>query len=198
MDVIGKTHLDVTVDKRHIISIGERLYAESVELLRELVNNAYDADATEVQGRDRGRPMISVGDDGTGMDADGLRQYFCIGSDEKVVRSLSPRFGRERIGQFGIGKFASLAAAFRFEVITRRGPYAARVIFDKKNWESSKDVWQLPLEILSPDSIESRRDDGHPLGADQAVRPRGGRGDDQGRRAPPRAGFPASISTAVP
>lgn len=24
----------------------------------------------------------------------------------------------------------------------------------KKNWESSKDLWQLPLEILSPDSIE--------------------------------------------
>lgn len=152
MNVIEKKYLDVTVDKRHIISIGERLYAERVELLRELVNNAYDADATEVRveiAPDR----ISVADNGTGMDAEGLGQYFCIGSDEKVVRSVSPRFGRERIGQFGIGKFASLAAAMRFEVVTRRGPFAARVIFDKKNWESSKDVWQLPLEILSPDSV---------------------------------------------
>ena len=108
MDVIGKAHLDVTVDKRHIISIGERLYAESVELLRELINNAYDADATEVRV-DIAPDRISVADDGAGMDADGLRQYFCIGSDEKVIRSLSPRFGRDRIGQFGIGKFASLA-----------------------------------------------------------------------------------------
>ena len=39
----------VTVDKSHLVTIGERLYAESVELLRELVNNAYDADATEVR-----------------------------------------------------------------------------------------------------------------------------------------------------
>jgi len=154
MDVIEKKNLEVTVDKRHIISIGERLYAESVELLRELVNNAYDADATEVRV-DIASDRISVGDNGIGMDADGLRQYFCIGSDEKVIRSVSPRFGRERIGQFGIGKFASLAAALRFEVITRRGSYAARVIFDKKNWESSKDIWQLPLEILSPDSVGS-------------------------------------------
>ena len=36
----------VTVDKSHLITIGEKLYAESIELIRELVNNAYDADAT--------------------------------------------------------------------------------------------------------------------------------------------------------
>ena len=33
-----KQKLEVTVDKRHIVSIGERLYTESVELLRELIN----------------------------------------------------------------------------------------------------------------------------------------------------------------
>jgi len=40
--------LPVTVDKTHIITLGERLYGESIELVRELVNNAYDADATRV------------------------------------------------------------------------------------------------------------------------------------------------------
>ena len=34
------------------------------------------------------------------------------------MHPVSPRFGRNRIGQFGIGKFASLAAAERFEVIS--------------------------------------------------------------------------------
>jgi len=142
--------LEVTVDKRHIISIGERLYKESVELLRELINNAFDADATEVRIEitpDR----IAVLDNGAGMDADGLKQYFNIGSDEKVVQSISPKFKRERIGQFGIGKFASLAAAMRFEVLTQRGDFAARVVFDKKSWEATKDAWRLPCEILLPD-----------------------------------------------
>jgi len=41
-------YLPVTVDKSHLITIGERLYSESIELIRELVNNAYDADATLV------------------------------------------------------------------------------------------------------------------------------------------------------
>ena len=32
--------IPVTIDKSHIITIGERLYAESIEFVRELVNNA--------------------------------------------------------------------------------------------------------------------------------------------------------------
>ncbi|MBN1940179.1 MAG: ATP-binding protein [Candidatus Aminicenantes bacterium] len=150
MKVKEKRSLEVTVDKRHIIALGERLYQESVELLRELVNNAYDADATEVLvyiGTDR----ITVQDDGSGMDAEGLKQYFNVGSDEKVSRSVSPKFGRERVGQFGIGKFASLAAATRFEVQTQRGDFAARVVFDKEEWEKAKTTWQLPCEIFTPD-----------------------------------------------
>ncbi|MDH7512901.1 MAG: ATP-binding protein [Clostridiales bacterium] len=156
MDVKEKKSLEVTVDKRHIVSIGERLYAESVELLRELVNNAYDADATEVRV-EISPARITVSDNGTGMDLAGLKQYFIIGSDEKVVHSRSPRFGRLRIGQFGIGKFASLAAASRFELITQHRDFAARVVFDKKAWEEAKDEWHIPCEILAPDP---RRGDG--------------------------------------
>jgi hypothetical protein len=151
MEIKEKTRLEVTVDKRHIVSIGERLYAESVDLLRELVNNAYDADATEVRV-EVGPERIVVADNGTGMDLTGLEQYFTIGSDEKIVHSRSPRFGRVRIGQFGIGKFASLAAASRFELITRHRDFCARVVFDKKGWESAKGEWHLPCEIVSPDS----------------------------------------------
>jgi len=150
MQIKEKKELEVTVDKRHIISIGERLYTESIELLRELINNAYDADATEVRV-ELDPEKIVVADDGSGMDAEGLKQYFIIGSDEKVLQSMSPKFGRERIGQFGIGKFASLSAATRFEVITQQGEFAARVIFDKNDWETAKRAWHLPCEILLSD-----------------------------------------------
>ena len=159
MEVKEKKRLQVTVDKRHIVSIGERLYAESVELLRELVNNAYDADATEVRV-EVGPEKIVVGDNGTGMDMAGLEQYFIIGSNEKVVHSRSSRFGRVRIGQFGIGKFASLAAASRFELISRHKDFGARVVFDKKAWEEAKDEWHLPCEILASDSRDPQEGDG--------------------------------------
>jgi hypothetical protein len=142
--------LPVTVDKSHLITIGERLYTESIELIRELVNNAYDADATEVRVTVKD-DLIRVEDNGAGMDFDGLRQYFNIGSPEKLQKPKSPRFRRDRIGQFGIGKFASLSACERFVVETQKGLFAARVIFDKSAWEQAGEAWHLPLEYLEPD-----------------------------------------------
>ena len=124
MEIKERKELEVTVDKRHILTIGERLYTESIELLRELINNAYDADATSIRVEISPEKIV-VSDNGSGMDLEGLKQYFVIGSDEKVLQSISPKFGRERIGQFGIGKFASLAAASRFEVITQHKDFAA-------------------------------------------------------------------------
>ena len=142
--------LPVTVDKSHLITIGERLYTESIELIRELVNNAYDADATEVDIR-MTDDTIEIRDNGIGMDREGLKQYFNIGSPEKTVHSRSPVYGRDRIGQFGIGKFASLSACECFEVFTQKGAFAARVTFDKVEWETGGEHWNLPLTILSPD-----------------------------------------------
>ena len=60
-------YLPVTVDKSHLIAIGERLYSESIELIRELVNNAYDADSTQVDIKITNE-LIEVKDNGTGMD----------------------------------------------------------------------------------------------------------------------------------
>jgi len=142
--------IPVTIDKSHIITIGERLYAESIEFVRELVNNAYDADATLVEivvSED----SIEIRDNGSGMDIKGLRQYFSIGSQQKLYSPKSPIYNRDRIGQFGIGKFASLSACKRFEVITKKDDFVGRVVFDKEQWEKTGDVWRLPLEILTPD-----------------------------------------------
>jgi len=143
-------YLPVTVDKSHLITIGERLYSESIELIRELVNNAYDADATEVDIK-MTKELIEVKDNGRGMDREGLKQYFNIGSPEKIVKTKSPIFGRDVIGQFGIGKFASLSACECFKVYTQKNDFAAKVTFDKVEWEKEGDQWNLPLEILPPD-----------------------------------------------
>mgnify|MGYP001595885442 CR=1 FL=1 len=143
-------YLPVTVDKSHLITIGERLYSESIELIRELVNNAYDADATEVDIKMTDE-SIEVKDNGEGMHREGLKQYFNIGSPEKIVKNKSPIFHRDLIGQFGIGKFASLSACECFEVYTQKSDFAAKVTFDKMEWKKEENQWNLPLQILPPD-----------------------------------------------
>jgi hypothetical protein len=144
------SHLTITVDKSHIISLGERLYEQSIELIRELVNNAYDADATRVDVTVSGKEIV-VADNGEGMDLAGLKQYFNVGSDIKLLHPKSPRFKRDRIGQFGIGKFASLAAASRFEITTQKEAFSARVVFDRTRWMEQGDSWVIPLTRLEPD-----------------------------------------------
>lgn len=150
MNAESKEFIPVTIDKSHIITIGERLYTESIEFVREIVNNAYDADATlvEIILTDE---AIEIRDNGSGMDRDGLKQYFNIGSQQKLYSSKSPIHGRDRIGQFGIGKFASLSACRRFEVITKKGDFVGMVTFDKDDWEKIEGDWQIPLRILPPD-----------------------------------------------
>lgn len=147
---IDPEFITVTIDKSHIITIGERLYAESIEFVRELVNNAYDADATLVEVT-LSEDAIEIRDNGSGMDMEGLGQYFNIGSQQKLYSPKSPIYGRDRIGQFGIGKFASLAACKRFEVLTKKDDFVGRVVFDKEQWEKTGEIWQLPFERLPAD-----------------------------------------------
>ncbi|MBI5414814.1 ATP-binding protein [Candidatus Peregrinibacteria bacterium] len=139
-------NLPITVEKSHLVTIGEKLYSEKIDFIRELVNNSYDADATIVQitcAADR----ILIEDNGSGMDEKGLLQYFTIGSEFKKEHRFSSRFRRERIGEFGIGKFAALAAAKSFIIETHRGEWSYRAVFSKKEWHE-KNSWELPVEVL--------------------------------------------------
>jgi len=145
--------IPVTVDKSHLITIGERLYPENVELLRELVNNGYDADATEVKITILENEII-VEDNGSGMDFEGLKQYFNIGSPFKRENPRSPKFDRTRIGEFGIGKFSVLSNCEHFEVFTKKRDFAGTVSFDKNDWKIQPEEWQLPFRReKSSDSI---------------------------------------------
>jgi hypothetical protein len=145
--------IKVTVDKSHLFTLGEKMYRESIEFVRELVNNGYDADATDVYviiSDDK----IMVEDNGSGMNEKGLEQFFTIGSEEKKARNISPRFGRKRIGQFGIGKFSALSLARQFIVESVKGHYKYSVTFDREEWQSH-DIWELPIK-KEPASVLDR------------------------------------------
>lgn len=141
--LMQQTTIPVTVDKSHLTTIGTRLYAESLDLVRELVANAYDADATMVTIT-LTETELTVEDDGSGMDRDGLTQYFTIGSDFKRAYPMTPMFQRQRIGEFGIGKFAVLSLCNRFTMYTKKDGYSATVMFDKDQFEAGS-TWEIPV-----------------------------------------------------
>ena len=108
-DKLRAEHFEV--DSALLSEIGEKLVTTPHVALAELVKNAYDADATEVFvviARDADQPpSVEVRDNGHGMTREAVRRYWMrIGTTNKVAEGVSPRFGRPRSGEKGIGRFA--------------------------------------------------------------------------------------------
>ncbi len=103
------------VDPRLASLLGES-YRSTEQAIKELIDNAWDADAENVWIT-LPEPMenapIVVKDDGTGMTEKEVRsEYLNIASDRRTRKGeTTQRKGRQVKGRKGIGKFAGLAAA---------------------------------------------------------------------------------------
>ena len=100
------------VDSALLGELGEKLVSTVHVALAELVKNAYDADATELEisitpdlgGRG---PRIMVVDNGHGMTRQDVERFWMkIGTPNKVDRVHSRDFGRLLTGAKGVGRFA--------------------------------------------------------------------------------------------
>lgn len=147
----GDLPSQLTVDDRVLARITDGIYRRPSAALRELIFNAYDADATEVV-IDTGAPRfeyISVRDNGRGMDEHTLANLFKhIGGSSKrthkgielgTVHSEDPDLtpmGRKLIGKIGIGMFAVTHLTTHFRVITKRKGQSHRLIAEvwMKTW----------------------------------------------------------------
>lgn len=132
-------------DQRVISRITDGIYRQPSSALRELVANAYDADATRVViTTDAPRfSEIRIRDNGVGMDAEGLTHIIhSIGGSTKRTQmgktfgttnpqnpNLSPK-GRKLIGKIGIGLFSVAQLTRQFRIITKQAGVPYRLIAD--------------------------------------------------------------------
>ncbi len=132
-------------DERVLARISDGIYRQPASALRELVSNAYDADATRVIIQ-TDAPRFSemrVRDNGNGMSIDSLATIVHqIGGSSKRTSSgailgvtnnsdatLSPN-GRKLIGKIGIGLFSVAQLTRQFQIITKRKGEDFRLIAD--------------------------------------------------------------------
>ncbi|QTN31177.1 ATP-binding protein [Akkermansiaceae bacterium] len=101
-------------------------YSSTELALKELVDNAWDADSTEVRITVPA-PMtadpIVISDNGSGMKTGELRQeYFMVARDRRLSKGeKTAKYGRKVKGRKGIGKFAGLMLADSMELQTTAG-----------------------------------------------------------------------------
>ncbi|GGE53112.1 ATP-binding protein [Agaricicola taiwanensis] len=122
-------------DDRVLARITDGIYRQPSSALRELISNAYDADATEVfiETDSPRYSQIEVRDNGIGMDEEALSRLIhhiggstkrtSLGKDMGTTAAdnagLSPA-GRKLIGKIGIGLFSVSQLTSHFQIITKR------------------------------------------------------------------------------
>ncbi len=122
-------------NERIIGRVTDGIYREPWSAFRELISNAYDADATRVR-IDSDFPFfkeIRISDNGNGMDETAVADLLTnIGGSSKrtsrgvVVGTANPEdprrspSGRKLIGKIGIGLFAVAQLTQHFQIITKR------------------------------------------------------------------------------
>lgn len=127
-------HTTLKTDERVIARVTDGIYRQPGSAIRELISNAYDADATRVVIKtDPPRfERISVEDDGHGMEPEALAHLLLhIGGSAKrsatgptlgITSPTDPmrsRGGRRLIGKIGIGLFSVSQLTHTFQIITK-------------------------------------------------------------------------------
>ena len=150
------TSLSFDVDAALLVELGERLVARRSVALAELIKNAYDADATSVRVRFRNvkgkRGEIVVSDDGSGMTLETMKNaWMRIATTDAVVNSRSKRFGRQKTGAKGVGRFACRRLASRLSLVsTSRGPKSLERIgatFDWRSFQPGLDLSDIKINV---------------------------------------------------
>jgi hypothetical protein len=141
-----------SVDPRVATILGEN-YSSSERALRELVDNAWDAEARSVRIT-LPAPMtpdpIIVEDDGNGMKEQELRQEYLNIASPRVSRKgdRTPNLNRLVKGRRGVGKFSGLILADEMEVVTRAHGTQTRITISKTALlAAGKDIEHVPLPV---------------------------------------------------
>ncbi|MGC2425908.1 MAG: ATP-binding protein [Nitrososphaeraceae archaeon] len=99
------------------------------EIIKELIENAFDEDATQV--------IVSILKDGSlviednaGMDRQGMEKFLLLGSPHKKQDSISPKLKRIRTGRYGTGRLSFLTSFENMKIRTKRDGFSMSIVID--------------------------------------------------------------------
>lgn len=99
------------------------------EIVKELIENAFDEDATQV--------IVSILKDGSlviednaGMDRQGMEKFLLLGSPHKKQDSISPKLKRIRTGRYGTGRLSFLTSFENMKIRTKRDDFSMSIVID--------------------------------------------------------------------
>lgn len=149
---------------RMLILLGDQLIRDAGMAVFELVKNAYDADATQVDVTlshvtDRDKGVVIVEDNGCGMSWEQIVNVWLEpGTDyrrqQKLTGYRTPRFHRLPLGEKGVGRFAAHKLGSAITLISRQEKTLEVVV--KVNWGDFQTAKYLSNALVSVSEQEPR------------------------------------------
>lgn len=99
------------------------------EIVKELIENAFDEDATKVLVTLLKNGTVIIEDD-AGMDPEAMEKFLILGSPHKKHDSISPKLKRIRTGRYGIGRLSFLTSFDNMRIRTRRADFSKSILID--------------------------------------------------------------------
>lgn len=136
-----------SVDAGIINRLGKELVGKHETAVSELVKNAFDADATEVnlffENAWNAGGTLTIDDNGTGMTKDQLIKGFMrLSSSDKIHNPISDKYKRTRAGRKGIGRFATQRLGSKLTIITHtaKSESSIKISINWNDFETDKDL----------------------------------------------------------
>ena len=119
------------------------------EIVKELIENAFDEDATLVLVTVFRNGSIAV-EDNAGMDERGMEKFLVLGSPHKRDERISPRLRRVRTGRYGTGRLSFLTSFESMTIKTKRDKFEKSIVIDGGSLEKLFSGYAKLEEVHEP------------------------------------------------
>ena len=106
-----------------------KTWVSPTEIVKELIENAFDEDATKVLVTILKNGSIVIEDD-AGMDNISMEKFLLLGSPHKRHESISPKLKRIRTGRYGTGRLSFFNSFESMKIRTRRDEFIKSITID--------------------------------------------------------------------
>lgn len=119
------------------------------EIVKELIENAFDEDATLVLVTVLRDGSITV-EDNAGMDEHGMEKFLVLGSPHKKDERISPKLRRIRTGRYGTGRLSFLTSFESMKIKTKRDKFEKSLVIDGGSLEKLFSGYAKLEEVHEP------------------------------------------------
>ena len=106
-----------------------KTWVSPTEVVKELIENAFDEDATRVLVTILNNGSIVIEDD-AGMDHNAMERFLLLGSPHKRNESISPKLKRIRTGRYGTGRLSFLTSFESMRIRTKRDNFTKALVIN--------------------------------------------------------------------